>query len=132
MTGRISIPVTYQNQENAPAFQKRLLQALKEIPGISATALASGTPFERGFNFNALAIRNSTLPRNSPQPSGYQIGVSPGYFQALHIQLVEGRFIDERDSGKVYVVDERFAQKYFQGHSALGEHITFDRPEGDG
>jgi predicted permease len=132
MTGRISIPGTYQNQDNAPAFQKRLLQALKEIPGISDAALASGTPLERGFSFNALAIRNSVLPRESAQTSAYQIGVSPRYFQALHIQLIEGRFFDERDSGKAFVVDERFAQRYFPGHSALGAHITFDKPQGDG
>jgi putative ABC transport system permease protein len=132
MTGRISIPRTYQDQDKATNFQRNLLQELREIPGISDATLASGTPVEGGFSFNALAIRNSILPRGSAQTSAYQMGVSPGYFQTLHIQLVEGRLFDEKDSEKAYIVDERFAQKYFPGHSALGAHITFDKPQGDG
>jgi predicted permease len=131
-TGRIALPAVYQREDTAPAFQKRLLQALQEIPGTSDAALASGIPFERGFPLNALTIKDSTLPRDSPQTSAYQVGISSGYFQALHIQLVEGRFFDQRDAGQAFIVDERFVQRYFPGRSALGVHMTFNRPDGNG
>jgi predicted permease len=132
VTGRISLPATSKKDGDAGAFQKRLLEALKEIPGTTDVALASGVPFGGGFGLNAVTLKDSTLPRNSPQPSAYQVGVSADYFQALHIHLLEGRFFDEADAGRAYIVDERFAQRYFSGRSAVGAHLTFDRPDGNG
>jgi putative ABC transport system permease protein len=137
VVGSIALPAAYQDKDRAAALQKRLDQALREIPGVDDVALATGIPFEGGLPVLALTLKDSTLSRDSPQPGAFLVGASLGYFHALHIQLLKGRFIDETDTAKgrqAYVVDERFEQRYFPGHSAVGGHFTFGNPpdkEGD-
>lgn len=125
MTARIALGRPYWNDHGA-VFQKQLIQSLEEIPGVSAVALAEGVPFEGGLGSNELTLKDSPIPSDSIQPNAYQIGVSAGYFEALHIRLLEGRYMNGHDTdGMQYVVDESFAQKYFPGRSAVGAHFTF-------
>jgi putative ABC transport system permease protein len=132
IVGSIALPSTYQDKDRAASFQRNLLQAMNEIPGVDGAALATGIPFEGGLGILALTLKDSLLPRDSPQPGAFLVGASVGYFQALHIQLLEGRFLDETDTVKdarqVFVVDQRFEQRYFPGHSAVGGHFTFGSP----
>jgi predicted permease len=132
IVGSVALPASYQDKVRAASFQRSLLRAMNEIPGVEGAALATGIPFEGGLGILALTLKDSLLPRDSPQPGAFLIGVSVGYFQALHIQLLEGRFIDETDTvegaRKVYVVDEHFEKRYFPGHSAVGGHFTFQGP----
>jgi predicted permease len=131
VVGSIALPSSYQDKDKSASFQRSLLQAMREIPGVDDAALATGIPFEGGLPILALTLKDSTLPRDSPQPGTFLVGASVGYFQALHIQLLKGRFLDETDTAKgrqAFVVDERFEQRYFPGHSAVGGHFTFDKP----
>jgi len=131
IVGSIALPSSYQAKDKASAFQRRLVQALAEIPGTDDAALATGIPFEGNLPVFALTLKDSTLPRDSPQPGAFIVGVSLEYFRALHIQLLKGRFLDETDTAKdrqAFVVDERFEQKYFPGRTAVGGHFTFGQP----
>src|SRR5260370_27058502 len=52
---------------------------------------------------------------------------SPGYFEAMRIPLLRGRFFDERDdstSQRVMVVDENLAGQFFPGEDPIGKEIT--------
>jgi len=128
VAGAIALPGSYQAKDRALAFQRRLDQGLREIPGVEDAALATGVPFQGGLPINALTLKDSLLPRNAPQPGAFQIGVSLDYFQTLHIQLLEGRFLQDTDTANgrlAYVVDQHFEQRYFPGHTAVGGHFTF-------
>jgi len=125
---RIALPGAYQNGDRAAVFQKGLMQALREIPDVSGVALASSVPFEGHADGRGLTLKDSPVPADAAQPSATEVGVSVGYFQALHIQLLEGRLFEERDAdkeGSEYIVDEQFARRYFPGRSAVGQHFTF-------
>jgi predicted permease len=131
VVGRIALPVAYQDKVRAASFQQSLLQAMREIPGVDNVALATGIPFGGGLPVLALTLKDSVLPRDSAQPGAFLIGASVGYFQALHIQLIKGRFLEETDLNEhqaVFVVDERFEQRYFPGRSAVGGHFSFKGP----
>jgi putative ABC transport system permease protein len=130
VVGNIALPALYQAKDKAASLQRSLDQAMREIPGVDGVAYATGVPFQGGLPVNALTLKDSLLPRDSPQPGAFIVGVSLGYFQALHIQLLEGRLLDESDvkGGKSFVVDEHFEKRYFPGHSAIGGHFTFSGP----
>lgn len=52
--------------------------------------------------------------------------VSPGYLRTMGIPLVDGRYLDERDSFTtlpVAVVSKSLAQKYWPGQSAIGRKL---------
>jgi len=129
--GSIALPSSYQAKERAAPFQDSLTRAMREIPGIDGSALATGIPFEGGLPIMTLTLKDSTLPRDSAQPGAFLVGVSLDYFKTLRLQLLNGRFMEDADlkrPGGVFVVDERFQQKYFPGHSAVGGHFTFGNP----
>ena len=129
VVGSIAIPASYQAKDKAAALQRSLEQAMKEIPGVDGSALSTGIAFEGNLPIQALTLKDSLLPRDSAQPGAFLVGASLGYFQAMHIQLLEGRLFDESDlnekARKAYVVDEHFEKRYFPGHSAVGGHFTF-------
>jgi predicted permease len=136
VTGRIALPQAYRaSDEAAKDIQQRLLQSLREIPGVVSVALGAATPFQGGLPINAFTLAEDTLPPGSPQPGAFRVLVSPGYAETLGLQLVEGRFYEEGDLApqrNVFVVDESFARRFFPNQSALGGRFSFGgRPEND-
>jgi hypothetical protein len=54
--------------------------------------------------------------------------VSTGYFEAMGIPLMEGRYFDERDTEEglqTVIIDERLANKFWPETSALGKRLYF-------
>jgi putative ABC transport system permease protein len=132
VVGSIALPSAYQDKAKAAAFQLSLTDALKEIPGVDGAALSTGIPFEADLPIYALTLKDSTLPRDSPQPGAFVVGVSLDYFKTLKIQLMKGRYLDETDTAKdarsAWIVDEHFERQYFPGKSAVDGHFAFGGP----
>jgi putative ABC transport system permease protein len=134
-----SIALTRQHRasdEAANNIRERLLQAMREIPGVTSAALSFSTPFKGGLPINAFTLENDTLPAGSPQPGAFRVIVTPGYLQTLGVKLLEGRFYEEADMApgrRLYVVDQSFARKFFPDRPAIGGRFTFgnrpDKPE---
>jgi predicted permease len=131
VVARIAFPGAYFRDDRIVRFEERLLAGLQEIPGVTAASIASATPFQTGLPINAFTLRDYTLAAGAPQPGAYHLGASPAYLEALHIPLLEGRWFNASDTDKsrqVLVVDQDFARRYFQGRSAVGQHLTFGAP----
>jgi predicted permease len=126
---RIALTREYRaNDEAANKIRERVLQAMREIPGVTSVALAFSTPFEGGLPINAFTLENDTLPPGAPQPGAYRVIVTPGYRETLGLKLVEGRFYEEADLApgrRLFVVDQSFARKFFPHGSAVGGHFAF-------
>jgi predicted permease len=136
IVGRIALPAAHRaSDEAAKGIQTRLQRAFEEIPGVGAVAFSFSTPFRGGIGINAMTLADDPLPPGSPQPGAWRVVVSPAYHEALRLRLVEGRFFEPRDAenpGRVFVVDQSFARKYFPKGSAIGGRFSFSgRPEKD-
>ncbi|HEY5550714.1 MAG TPA: ADOP family duplicated permease, partial [Opitutaceae bacterium] len=134
VTGSVALPRSLRSSEDAAAqLRQRLIDAMREIPGVDFAAVGFATPFEGGLPINAFTLENDTLPPGSPQPGAFRVVVSPGYLETLGLKLVEGRFFEESDlaPGQTrFVVDESFARKFFPGRSAVDGRFSFGgRPE---
>jgi putative ABC transport system permease protein len=129
VTARISLPRSLRSTDEAAAqIRQRLIDLMREIPGVDSSALAFGTPFEGGLPINAFTLENDTLPPGSAQPGAYQVIVTPGYLETLGLKLLEGRFYEEADlqpGRRFFVVDQSFARKYFPNGSAIGGRFSF-------
>jgi predicted permease len=56
--------------------------------------------------------------------------VTPGYFDALHVPLIRGRYINATDvfgGANAVVINDVVAQKYFGAQDPVGRRITFNR-----
>src|SRR5581483_11639210 len=70
-------------------------------------------------------------PEHPPLPKGQGIdlmrrAVDPGYFAALQIPLVRGRYFrnDERlDHSKFTIISESVAKQYFPNDDPIGRHV---------
>ncbi|HKV99702.1 MAG TPA: ABC transporter permease [Vicinamibacterales bacterium] len=137
VTARIALTRQYRASDDAANnIRERLFQAMKEIPGVTSTAISFSTPFQGGLPINAFTLENDTLPPGAPQPGAYRVIVTPGYAQTLGLKLVEGRFYEEADLApgrRLFVVDQSFARKFFPKGSAVGGRFVFgprpDKPE---
>src|SRR5829696_7779516 len=129
VTARIALTRQHRaSDEAANKIRERLLQAMREIPGVTSVALSFSTPFQGGLPINAFTLENDTLPAGAPQPGAYRVIVTPGYLDTLGLKLVEGRFYEDADLApgrRLFVVDQSFARKYFPKGSAMGGRFAF-------
>ncbi len=108
---------------------RRLLRQAKSVPGVRAAGLTNMVPLgdvtsSIGFWFGPAA----TPPRDSSlvHPSLLSI-TTPGYFRALEIPLLRGRFFTAEDataSPHMAVIDDALARKFFPGTDPLGKRIN--------
>ena len=137
VTARIALTREHRaSDEAANKIRERLLQALREIPGVTSVALSFSTPFQGGLPINAFTLENDTLPPGAPQPGAFRVIVTPGYADTLGLKVLEGRFYQEADvtsKQRLFVVDQSFARKFFPNGSAVGGRFSFggrpDKPE---
>ena len=135
LTAQISLPRSkYKKPEQTVAFQEELLQRVKALPGVQSAGTINHTPLD-GFGIIVFTEVEGHPPPDSKTDLPLGVGVvSPEYFQTLHIPLVSGRYLDERDrSGaqKVTVVNQAFARRYFPSGDVLGKRIGFGCAEAE-
>jgi predicted permease len=115
--------------ERSAQFWSDALDRLAALPGVEHVATASRVPFS--FNFNR---QNVAVPghQRSPDEMGASINaalVSPGYFETLGVDVVDGRGFaasDTPDRPRVAVINETMAARYWPGRRAVGERV-FER-----
>lgn len=134
LTLTISLPEARYDGESKPAaFLDRLLQRVKTVPGVKAAALVSRAPGQ-GWGGDSLM----TVAEHPPLPKGVGLdlqrrGVDAGYFSAMQIPLIKGRFFrdDERlDHANTVILSEAAAKLCFpNGEDPIGKHIYNDDPK---
>lgn len=108
------------------AFEERVLDGLRALPSVAASATASTYPLRRGWNI-PVTIQG--------RPDAYEgavewRSVSTDYLETLGVPLLRGRAFTRADgagSPPVALVNEAFAARYFPGESALGQRIEIGR-----
>jgi putative ABC transport system permease protein len=129
LTMTIALPsTTYANNQSAVSFWSRLEEKAKAIPGVQSAALVSGLPPIRRLNANDTAIEGLVPGPNSPtQNVDYWQAVTPGYFETVKAQLIEGRFLDGRDgdgSALTVVINQSMARHFYGNESPIGRRIS--------
>jgi predicted permease len=106
---------------------QRLALEVSTLPGVTHAAASLNTPANRG----ALLVTKYVVPgMPDPQPADRDAivnFVTPGWFEAYRIPILNGRPIDRRDTtgaAQVGVVNEAFARRFFPGRDALGATIV--------
>jgi predicted permease len=127
LTGRINLPETsYPKDEQVVGTLQRLLHRVSAIPGVAAAGFNNTAPFTDSYSASAIFPEGYVARPGEPVIAPAQNIVSPGYFNALRVQVKRGRPIEERDtatSQPVVVIDERLAQEFWPGQDAIGKRV---------
>lgn len=116
--------------DQIPVMQKRMLDAVGTIPGISSAAYINNLPLSVGSGDSYVYTDTTTdfRPTNFTADA-MNYNVSPGYFAAAGTAMLAGRDIswhDEKNAPVVAVVNREFAKKVFGGvEKAVGGHFKF-------
>ena len=133
MTVKVALPQggAYNSPEQRATYWRNLRREVALLPGTERVATVWPLPF---------AESGSEIPYSSTGGTSSDVGrflttttlVSPGFFETMGAQLVDGRtFIEEDLTGStaLVVVDDIVAQNAFPGQSAVGQTLWL-APEG--
>lgn len=133
LTVRTSLALTkYTTTATRTAFYERVLSEVRALPGVSGAAYISFLPLSdmRGGTF-PVSVSGQVEDRRENRVAFLRY-VTPGFFQALGIQLRRGRDVRDSDRGDtqyVAVVSDSFAARFFPGEDPIGRRFTFARDE---
>ncbi|MGO8697072.1 MAG: ADOP family duplicated permease [Limisphaerales bacterium] len=132
LTGKISLPgKNYPDWPARLAFIERLLQGVKEQPGVAAAGIINNVPFSGDNQESGFVVQGHVRQPGESLRGYYFYGVGGDLFAALGIPLREGRFLGEADSGRrVCVVDEDFARLNWPKGGAVGHRLFVGASEG--
>jgi predicted permease len=114
--------------DRVPAMQRRMLDAVSALPGVTGAGLIDNIPLGIGWNLTSVFAQNATDFRDSNElAESMEYSTTPGYFRAAGTTLLAGRdfaWSDAKDTPLVVVVNRNFAQKVFGSvQNAVGAHF---------
>jgi len=129
LTASLSLP--YQRYREVPKrvqFYQQLIANLEALPGVQYAGAGTDLPWT-GYDGNAdgFKVEGRSDAYNQKTSARYHVATA-GYFRALEIPLLNGRFFDGREDANgpfVIIVNESMANRYWPGENALGKRISF-------
>jgi putative ABC transport system permease protein len=133
LTARLPLPPTFP-AERRNEMLDRVIERLRAVPGVTHAAYSTGLPLVSAGGFSAFSMRSPRNPNEEIQVQATQRLVSPDYFGAMSLRLVEGRAlrdIDTANTPPALVVNRTFARQYL-GERTVGVRIPLRGPRAGG
>jgi predicted permease len=116
----------YDKPEKVLAFHESILDRARHLPGVVAAGLVS-TPPGNGWEFSQeFTIPERPSDRSVLESEALVRTADPGYFAALQIPLLSGRFFTDQERLErlhYVIISKKFADQHFSGESPLGKHV---------
>jgi putative ABC transport system permease protein len=130
LTARLRLPATdYPEPRQQAAFYERLLERLAAVPGVEAAGAATGLPLGGSYVSRSFAIEGRPLPDGDPGFDAWYHIVSPDYFRAIGMPLLQGRAPAATDAAGVVVINDAMARRFWPGEDPLGRRISYSSTE---
>ena len=127
VTAAITLPASaYPNPPALEQVARRLLERTRALPGVGAAGLTATIPLGGNYSYGIVLAPGSEPSAGESIVAPNQIIASEGYFEAMRIPLVRGRYFERRDTASappVVIVDERLARRFWPGRDAVGQEL---------
>jgi predicted permease len=127
VTFSLTLPRSGSEAGGRAASLQRLLDALRQVPGVQAATAMSDLPFDR------LAQRYNTGAENYQDTDGRPVAavdyyqfVMSDYFSTMGIPIVAGRgfqAIDTTSAGRVVIINDTLAKRLWPGRDPIGQRL---------
>ena len=109
-------------------FDRQLLTRLEALPGVQSVMLTTRTPLTFAGGSTSVKPEGFVPPPNVSMETQVAI-VSPKYFATLQLPLAKGRDFTEQDgreTQRVIIVNQTFADRYWPGQEPIGKQVISD------
>jgi predicted permease len=124
-------------EERALALYRRVLERLREEPGVAAAALASNVPFSSIAEGDGVSLAGS--PDENEEVDAETYVVTAGYFETMGLPILRGRDFAGgeaeagaapagRESLAAVIVDEPLARRLAPDGDVVGRALSIDTP----
>ena len=106
-------------------FLDQIIERVRSIPGVESVGAVDDLPLNGGSN-QPVAIEGHPAVALSEQPEVSVRVVTPDYFKAMRIPLLQGRDLspaDRTDSAAVVVISQSMAKQFWPNGDAIGHHL---------
>ncbi len=115
----------YSTQAQIDTFNNKLLQQLRQLPGVETAGLTSTLP-TTGDGIEAFVVDGYVDPRGPDQTAASPSQTIGDYFKAIGIPLIRGRYFTESDNADnqlVVIVNHEFAEHYWPHQDPIGKRM---------
>jgi predicted permease len=127
LTVSVNLPRTrYAEPSTLAAFHNEALTQLRALPGVTAAGATDWIPLSGNNNDSVILAEGYQMKPGESVISPANADVTPGYFEAMGVQLARGRFVEARDSAtapKVLVIDEKLAKRFWPNQDPVGRRM---------
>lgn len=127
LTASIALPRTrYKDDAALTNFTNDALRRLRALPGVSAVGATDTIPFGGSHSDSVILAEGYQMKPGESVISPQAVDVTPGYFEAMSISLLKGRFFTDADAGSaphVAIVDEKLAKHFWPNQDPIGRRL---------
>jgi putative ABC transport system permease protein len=134
LTAQLQVPATsYPQLSDVVRFYRQVTEGAAQIPGVRAAGAVRVLPLARTIGDWSIKIEGRPYVAEE-NPNGDFQAVTPGYFQAMGLELRRGRFLteaDREDTMPAVVINDTMAARYWPNEDAIGRQFimgTDDKP----
>ena len=126
LTMEVALPESRYDGVRVAHFYQQLLERVDRLPGVNSAAVARNVPLSGGDPSLNFVIENRPALSSAEQPRAKYRAISSGYFRAMGVPLVRGRYFDDADgenSPGAVIINDVMARRFWPGEDPLGKRM---------
>ncbi len=111
----------YHKDDARVRFFDEALRAARRVPGVVSAGLTDQLPLSGDYDVYGIEFENDMQGEGALRYS-----VTPGYFEAMRIPLISGRYFNDHDNAaapRVAIINEAFAKRKLPGVDPIGRRV---------
>lgn len=116
----------YPEDVDRRTFLDEAMARIAALPGVDAVGATSQIPLGGSYSDSVIFAEGYVVEAGESVVSPAQSIATDGYFEAMGIEVVQGRGFDDRDTSDgqaVVIVDERLANRFWPDGDAVGKRM---------
>jgi putative ABC transport system permease protein len=112
-----------EDAQQREQFCGQLLNQINTLPGVTHTALTSAL---LGKYMSTSTYSVEGQPESGQSHYARWFEVTPGFFKAMGMPLVKGRYFEQQDmTNDAIIVDQAFVDKWWPNENPIGRYLKF-------
>jgi putative ABC transport system permease protein len=126
LTAQIPLPSARYRDSQVRVFFQQLIERTRALPGVSAVGATTHLPLSGQDSRIGIGVEGREPNPQEPTRAHWRV-VTPDYFRAMGVPLLEGRMPVEQDAAQnappVALINRTAADRYWPGQSPVGKRL---------